>query len=54
MIDADGRAMRVVIETGRPRPTCACCASVALVKDRPEVELVDLAAFGRPVRPVWI
>ena len=47
------KALRVVIETPGPRPTCAECAGVALVEDRPEVELVDLAAFGRPVRLVW-
>lgn len=53
VIDVDGGALRVVIETRGPRPACARCAGAALVKDRPEVELVDLAAFGRPVRLVW-
>ncbi|HEY5012288.1 MAG TPA: hypothetical protein VIK61_06230 [Acidimicrobiia bacterium] len=46
-------ALRVVIEARGPRPTCTECSEAALVKDRPEVELVDLAAFGRPVRLVW-
>ena len=29
------------------------CGRPALVKDRPEVELVDLAVFGRQARLVW-
>ena len=53
VIDEPGGALQVVIETRGTRPTCAQCAGVALIKDRPEVELVDLAAFGRPVRLVW-
>jgi transposase len=53
VIDEPGRALRVVIETRGPRPACMECAAKPLVKDRPEVELVDLAAFGRPVRLVW-
>jgi transposase len=53
VIDEPVCALRVVIETRGPRPTCAKCASKPQVKDRPEVELVDLAAFGRPVRLVW-
>jgi len=53
VIDAAGMPVRVVVETRGPRPVCARCAGAALIKDRPEVELVDLAAFGRPVRLVW-
>jgi len=53
VVDEPGAALRIVIETRGPRPVCARCAGVAQVKDRPEVELVDLAAFGRPARLVW-
>jgi transposase len=53
VIDAAGMPVRVVIETRGPRPVCTRCAGAALIKDRPEVELVDLAAFGRPARLVW-
>jgi transposase len=53
VIDDPGGALRVVIETREPRPACAGCAGAAQIKDRPVVELVDLAAFGRPVRLVW-
>jgi transposase len=35
------------------RPRCARCDVEARVKDRPEVELVDLPAFGRSARLVW-
>ncbi len=53
VIDDPGGALRVVIETREPRPACAGCAGAAQIKDRPVVELVDLAASGRPVRLVW-
>ncbi len=53
VIDAAGMPVRVVVETRGPRPVCTRCAGAALIKDRPEVELVDLAAFGRPARLVW-
>jgi transposase len=53
VIDVAGMPVRVVIETRGPRPVCTRCAGGALIKDRPEVELVDLAAFGRPARLVW-
>jgi transposase len=32
---------------------CPSCGSVAVVKDRPVVELVDLCSFGRPARLMW-
>ena len=35
------------------RPRCGRCGTVARVKDRPVVELVDLPCFGRPARLVW-
>ena len=53
VIDDPCGVLRVVIETRGARPVCARCAGVVQVKDRPEVELVDLGAFGRPVRLVW-
>ena len=45
--------LRLHIETRGPRPVCEVCGSPAEVKDRPQVELADLPAFGRPVRTVW-
>jgi transposase len=52
--DAAGDALRVHIETRRSAPVaCLACGVVAKVKDRSEVELVDLPAFGRSVRLVW-
>ena len=53
VIDAVGMPLRVVIEIRGARTVCGECGSRGQVKDRPEVELVDLAAFGRPVRLVW-
>ena len=43
----------VHIEARGDRPGCSGCGVFAQVKDRPIVELVDLAAFGRQTRPVW-
>jgi transposase len=51
--DQPGEPIRVHIETTRPRPSCRDCGTVAWVKDRPTVELVDLACFGRPARLMW-
>jgi transposase len=53
VIDESGARLRVHIETREARPACAGCGRPALVKDRPEVELVDLAVFGRPALLVW-
>ena len=48
-----GVPLRVHIELrGAPR-CCARCGVSARVKERPEVELVDLAVFGRQARLVW-
>lgn len=41
------------LETKVSSVGCPKCGVVARVKDRFRVELVDLAMFGRPVRPVW-
>jgi transposase len=48
--DATG-VVRVHIETRGPRPCCAGCGGPVIIKDRPVVELVDLAVFGRQL--VW-
>lgn len=48
-----GSPLRLHFETRGLRPVCDECGSRAEVKDRPRVELVDLPAFGRPVRLVW-
>ena len=45
--------IRVHIETAAPPPACRECGTLAWVKDRPVVELVDLACFGRPARLMW-
>ena len=48
-----GESLRLHIESRGPRPACEECGASAEVKDRPQVELADLPAFGRPVRTVW-
>jgi len=48
-----GQPLRVHIETGRERPACRTCGVFAHVKDRQEVELIDLPSFGRSARLVW-
>ena len=45
--------IRVHVETRATRSSCSSCAGVAMIKDRPSVELVDLPCFGRPTRLVW-
>jgi transposase len=45
--------LRVHIEDRLLLLSCPRCGGRAWVKDRPRVELVDLAAFGRPARLVW-
>ncbi|RIK10751.1 MAG: ISL3 family transposase [Acidobacteria bacterium] len=51
--DVDGEPLLIHIEARVERPRCPRCSGGAWVKDRPEVELVDLPAFGRPTRIVW-
>jgi transposase len=53
VVDVDGEPLRVHVETRAPRPSCPGCAGVVVIKDRPSVELVDLAVFGRRARLVW-
>lgn len=45
--------LRVHVETTATVAFCVGCGSRAWSKDRPVVELVDLACFGRPARLVW-
>lgn len=52
-LDGDGTALRITVEQRFARPSCPSCAMPAIVKDRDDVELVDLPAFGRPARIVW-
>ncbi|MGH9083288.1 MAG: transposase family protein [Acidimicrobiales bacterium] len=49
---ADGEA-RIHVETKASPVGCPTCGVVARVKDRSQVELVDLPMFGRSVRLVW-
>lgn len=51
--DGVGLPLRLYVESRTPRPACDGCGTLAEVKDRPQVELADLPAFGRPVRLVW-
>jgi hypothetical protein len=51
--DVAEEPLRVHIETRVPRPVCPTCGGRVWSKDRPVVELVDLAVFGRPARLVW-
>ncbi len=39
----------VMVEAREARPSCSRCATVAWVKDRREVDLVALPAFGQTV-----
>ncbi len=51
--DVAGEPLRVHVETRGPRPTCPGCGGDVAIKDRPPVELVDLAVFGRRARLIW-
>jgi transposase len=54
VVDAGGSApLRVHIEIRDGRRSCGSCGAPARVKERPEVELVDLPVFGRQARLVW-
>jgi hypothetical protein len=48
-----GELMPVHVESRPERAWCPACGVRARVKDRPAVELIDLACFGRPARLVW-
>ena len=51
--DDPGGPVRVHVETRAKRPSCPACGGVVWSKDQRPVELVYLAAFGRPARLVW-
>jgi transposase len=53
VVDVAGEPLRVHVETREPRPACPSCAGDVVIKDRPTVELVDLAVFGRRARLIW-
>lgn len=51
--DDPGGPVRVHVQTTSERPACPGCGGHVWAKDQRPVELVDLAAFGRPARLVW-
>ena len=51
--DVVGEPLRVHVETREARPTGRGCGGDVAIKDRPPVELVDLAVFGRRARLIW-
>lgn len=53
VVDVAGEPLRVHVEAREPRPACPSCAGEVVIKDRPPVELVDLAVFGRRARLIW-
>ena len=48
-----GAPLGVHIRSGAPRPACGGCGGSVWSKGAAVVKLVDLPAFGRPVRLVW-
>ena len=53
VVDEADRPLQVHVETVVGSVGCAGCGTRARVKDRAEVALVDLPAFGRPAVLVW-
>jgi transposase len=51
--DEPDESLRVHIESRLDQGWCRACGARAQVKDRPQVEFVDLPCFGRPTRLVW-
>ncbi len=49
-----GGRLRVTIRSRRPRPLCGGCGGRVWSKGDQSVGLVDLPAFGRPVRLLWL
>ena len=49
----EGAPLEVVIRSRKPRPLCGGCGSPVWSKGERTVVLVDLPAFGRPVRLRW-
>lgn len=52
--DVAGAPLRVHVRVTDDPPGCEGCGDTVELKDIDPVELVDLAAFGRPVRLVWL
>jgi len=53
VVDDPGASLVVYSETRTKRAGCPECGTIAVVKDRSDVALVDLPCFGRPNRLVW-
>jgi len=53
VVSRDDEPLRVHVERVAAIAGCPVCGVVAHVKDRRQVELVDLPSFGRPTRLVW-
>jgi transposase len=51
--DGEGAPLVVHVESRRDQARCPRCGTRGRLKDRSAVELVDLAAFGRPARLIW-
>ena len=51
--DKEGAPLRVRIRRRVPRPPCGGCGGLLWSDGERPVALVDLPAFGRPVRLVW-
>lgn len=52
--DQQGLMLHVVVETKLLGPVgCLACGSIATVKDRADIVLIDLPSFGRPTRLIW-
>ena len=51
--DASGEPLGAHIRSGAPRPACGGCGGSVWSKGAAVVKLVDLPAFGRPVRLIW-
>ena len=51
--DKEGAPLRVLIRRRVPRPPCGGCGGPLWSDGERPVALVDLPAFGRPVRLVW-
>jgi transposase len=53
VVDVIGDPLRVHVEMRTEGRRCGGCGAPARVKERPEVELVDLPVFGRQARLLW-
>jgi transposase len=51
--DVPESPLRVHVECARVVQGCPLCGVIARVKDRPQVELVDLSVYGHPTRLIW-